>query len=446
MNRNQFRRLASSSPSWTPALLGDVVWFSAGDQFFSDTAGTTPAALGGSIGRRNSTTGNANMQFSSGSEPTLVAAPGGGYGLRFASGKSGATNSLLSSANNTSLTIAAVTTPSSNGNPIVWASQNGLNYYGARGGYAKSNFTAWNLGSAQLINTDGIYDSISDKTAIEVHRYNGVQMENRLNGISKTLAKTASIGLSGALTIGNFYGGGYQFVGDIFDMVVGKSISDTDCQLLESYWRAKYSTPVLGYNRKTVIVDGNSNAITGVTYTPNPWAALLASYLSGSSDCVSLNCAISGQTTAQMITDAATQIDAVYVPNGKKNILIALECENDLFLGASAATAISNFKSYCAARRSAGFYVIAFACPPRSSVGTPVDYESRRVTVNADLENPAHVGVYWDAFLPIHNDSRIGTEVASQGSTYFADHVHYNDAGSNVIFNEYVLPSLLAVL
>jgi lysophospholipase L1-like esterase len=142
------------------------------------------------------------------------------------------------------------------------------------------------------------------------------------------------------------------------------------------------------------------------------------------------NYGVGGQITTAMTADAVAQVDPNYNAAYTHNILCAWEITNDLFFGATAATAIANFKTYCAARKSAGWKVCVLTVTPRSEAGTPGSFEASRQTCNTELRNPANLGTYWDIVADVAADSRIGDAGDELDTTYYmADKVHLNATG-----------------
>jgi hypothetical protein len=135
---------------------------------------------------------------------------------------------------------------------------------------------------------------------------------------------------------------------------------------------------------KQVIFDGNSltrgyGASTSNDY-PSQTLRLLGSQWTGQ------NFGVDGQTTAQMASDAATQIDPLYnTTNYAQNVLVAWEVTNDLYFGGDATNAYNRFVSYCQARRAAGFKVVVLTVLPRSNGSTPTSFETSRQTINAQI-------------------------------------------------------------
>lgn len=148
------------------------------------------------------------------------------------------------------------------------------------------------------------------------------------------------------------------------------------------------------------------------------------------------NFGVGGQTTPEMSSDASSQIDTL-IKSGHTNVLVAWEITNDLFWGsnhttpASPATAIANFKSYCSARRAAGWKVIAVTVLPRSN--GDANFESYRATCNAELLNGANIGVNWDVVADIASDPVLGPAANTANTAIYPDGVHLNDAGYGIV-------------
>jgi lysophospholipase L1-like esterase len=181
-----------------------------------------------------------------------------------------------------------------------------------------------------------------------------------------------------------------------------------------------------------IVCDGNSltagsGANNATAYPPQLETLLRAT---GRNDCVS-NIGIGGQVTTAMTAKAAAHIDANWEGSPQK-IVVAWECTNDLFFGTSAATAYSNFVSYCQARRAAGAQVVAVTVLPRSDAGTPGTFEASRQTVNTNIR--ANWATFADALADVAADTRIGDPGDELDTTYYtADKVHMNSTGYGVV-------------
>ena len=98
-----------------------------------------------------------------------------------------------------------------------------------------------------------------------------------------------------------------------------------------------------------------------------------------------INLGVSGQTTAQMLSDESSQVLPLYDATKARNVLFAFEGINDLFYGASVATAYANLKAYGQAGVGAGFETWLCTGTPRQETGTPADYASKLAALNAML-------------------------------------------------------------
>lgn len=144
------------------------------------------------------------------------------------------------------------------------------------------------------------------------------------------------------------------------------------------------------------------------------------------------NFGVSAQTTADMNTDAATQIDPVSCASCVKNVCVAWEITNDLFFGASTNTAWNNISTYCSGRRTAGFKVVVLTVLPRSDAGTPGDFETKRQGMNAMLR--ADYSSFADGLADVASNSNIGDAGDELNTTYYnADKVHMTETGYGVV-------------
>ena len=176
-----------------------------------------------------------------------------------------------------------------------------------------------------------------------------------------------------------------------------------------------------------LILDGNSLTAFDI-YPP-----MLPSRIKSGYAMVLQNYAVSGQTTAQMIVDATTQIDIPTNKNEGYNIVFCWEGINDLYHRATAQQCFDNIKNYCLARKAYGFKVIVGTLTPRTNSGTPLDYESKRLIVNDLLR--ANYNVFADRLVDIGGDPIMGATGASKNATYYVDLVHFTTAGYQIMAN-----------
>jgi len=147
---------------------------------------------------------------------------------------------------------------------------------------------------------------------------------------------------------------------------------------------------------------------------------------------VYFNVATSGQTLSDMTTDAAAQVDPKRDPSQPLCAVVIWGGTNDIYFGASGATAYSRLVTYCQARQAAGFKVVALTMLPRSNVGVPVGFETDRTTFNTSVR--ADWRTFADALADVAADARIGDAGDELDTTYYdADKVHMNNTGYGVV-------------
>jgi lysophospholipase L1-like esterase len=185
-----------------------------------------------------------------------------------------------------------------------------------------------------------------------------------------------------------------------------------------------------------VVFAGNSltagnGSTDGQTY-PAQCLAILGPTWTGT------NSGVSSQTTAEMIAAYRAQIGQFFDGSKSGNVAIIWEGINDLFFGASAATAYGNLVTLCGLARAGGFKVAIGTCIPRWGFGTSTipgtpeeqyaTYWSEAQSVNASIR--ANWRSFADALLDVQADVRLGAPGSELDTTYRAvDQVHYNDAG-----------------
>lgn len=207
------------------------------------------------------------------------------------------------------------------------------------------------------------------------------------------------------------------YIGQV--LMVSDDLTDTETlqtiQMLEEKWSCRH---------RVVVCDGDSltrgfAATAGYEY-PTVLAAALGS------DWEIRNFGVDSQTLNAMSSDAVANNDTPFATTlgTRKNVLVAWGGTNDLYYGDSAATAISDFETYCAARKAAGFKVVACTIIDRTESGgswTAAD----AATFNASVR--ANYATYADALCDLAADPRLDDYT---DSTYYqADGTHLKDAG-----------------
>lgn len=142
--------------------------------------------------------------------------------------------------------------------------------------------------------------------------------------------------------------------------------------------------------------------------------------------------AVPGQDTDMMNADAATQVDPLWDGSQPLNI-VCVWCgtNNGGYLGFATYVAI---RSYCLARRAAGFKTVVFTILPRSDTFAPGDevrWTAGRLDFNVLLR--ANWTSFADNLADVAADPRIGDDGDSEDSVYYVDKVHLTTAGNAIV-------------
>lgn len=180
-------------------------------------------------------------------------------------------------------------------------------------------------------------------------------------------------------------------------------------------------TPPTGFNAGVYVTDGltsnivfEGDSITSAGATFADYAALLI----GPSIAYQKT-AVGGSVIADLVS-RATADDALISATRSPDVLFVFAGTNDINDGASAATATADLKSYCLARRAAGWKVI---------VATPIS----RITVDATITDYTNAIIadssFYDVLCDFHADTRFDAGSYSDTTYYSGDGVHPGAVG-----------------
>lgn len=217
------------------------------------------------------------------------------------------------------------------------------------------------------------------------------------------------------------YGAGNVCSAEIAQVILlNRVATSTEISQLRTWIKGIYNTETS--KTKNLIFDGDS--LTRGVFNSNgyPFSARIAdSYLDSSYSI--RNYGTDGHTVEQLNSDAATQIDPRYSAAFQKNVCFVWGGTNDLFFNATGATTYSRLQTYWAARRTAGWKVVAFTIPPRTQSGTPSTYEPERTIANNSIVGDPTL---YDALVDLRADDALI-------QSYQPDGIHLNDAGQALI-------------
>jgi lysophospholipase L1-like esterase len=140
---------------------------------------------------------------------------------------------------------------------------------------------------------------------------------------------------------------------------------------------------------------------------------------------------ISGQTWPDLLRDVRHEVDPLFRPSRRLNLVVVWAGANDLAAGYTAQQVYENARRYCEARRQVGFTVITATQYPLEPKDVDRQFEARRSGYNDLLR--AHWREFADALVDVAADERIGDASDPARRRYFIDAVHLNEAGYGVI-------------
>lgn len=155
-----------------------------------------------------------------------------------------------------------------------------------------------------------------------------------------------------------------------------------------------------------------------------------------------INMGHNGWSTTDLSARAANDIDLLYESAlTTNNIVIFWEGTNDIsILGKTDVQAYANIKSYCQARKAAGWRVIVATIMPRNGGGA--NHETYRTSVNTSIRTNAISEGWADAVADVGGDASLQNP---SNTTYFRDGLHLTQAGQ-LIALEYFKAAIESLL
>jgi len=412
------------APSWSPlelfALGEEGGWFDPSDlsTLWQDTAGTTPAVVGDPVGRIDDKSGRGNnaIQATAGNRPILRQDGDGAYYLEF----DGADDVLT-------MTQALATPMSSclgllyNSGTVIQDNITGTNRFNI---YLSS-------GLYTLAVTGAVATYITPATQKEVLLtvFDGASswFEGRNGGRTVTMPAATP----GGVTFGAAYTPGYGANCRMYQMIVlDRAFTASERASLKTWM---HSSMLLSTEPTTLIVcDGNSITLGFGVGASDAYPAKLGTSLGNAYAVV--NYGVTGQTTTNMSSDAATQIDSTLPAYSTSAVLIAWEAANDIFFGADLATCQSRWNTYFSARVTAGWAsngskLVAMTCIARGNFSDQPGMSAILDSWNTWLR--ANYSTYATHLVDVAADARLSN---FNDTTYYqADKCHLTAAGNAVV-------------
>jgi len=174
---------------------------------------------------------------------------------------------------------------------------------------------------------------------------------------------------------------------------------------------------------KQIVLDGNSHTVYWLAqmFTTIQYNTIVTGWKY-------TNTGVSGQTTAQMLSDYAAEIAPLYSASLTRNIYIPVEVTNDLFLGATIQQAKDNYEDLCLAAQATGYEVYSVPIMCRNYSGNTGRTQTQWNLVCDEFNQwlVANYATFSDGLVPINTQTFIWR------SSYASD-AAYNTAVASLI-------------
>lgn len=435
---------ASSAVSITPDQIpGLKMWLDASQPMYTASYAAKVANGGDSIGIWPDRSGNGNFGTASGTFPTY--SPSGMNGrptINFNGNSKFVTPSFLDSTYDTGMTIFVVSAASAGAaNKVVLGTPSNRLYLQRNDSSKSSGFSLAGVSPAPSINpyvnTIGI-DALVYRATSFTYEYDRLfnvvgTAPSSASASNNIIAATGTLGLTGALTVGDTSSGGFAWPGSISEVLIwNTALTNEQYRMVYDYLAAKW-----GLNSKKFVLCAGNSLTSGTNSTGGPTQAVSVAgtnypsalwKLLGANDYDVRTDAFPGRTTDQLISAMPNFSDLLWLPAASsKNICVVWEVTNTLATSASCGAAYDKIVAYCKARQARGYKVVVATCLPRlgSYGGFAVDY----LTINGLIRD--NYLSFADGIADVASDSRLKDPT---NLTYFAaDQIHLTDAGYAIV-------------
>lgn len=204
------------------------------------------------------------------------------------------------------------------------------------------------------------------------------------------------------------------------------------CVATNSQGIVQSNTAVLTVAARNVVCDGDS--ITFGFNLATPWTSSLSL---GLAPWAVTNKGIVGQTLATMVTNAATNIDPLFVNDpAVTNVVVVWGGTNDFAGAASVATVEGSLQTYATARQAVGWKVVTVFMISRTGLDSQKDQYN--AFMQASFSN-------WANGLVTLNSNLTADGAFSNSAFFQADAIHPNQTSATTIIAPAVSATLLAV-
>lgn len=156
------------------------------------------------------------------------------------------------------------------------------------------------------------------------------------------------------------------------------------------------------------------------------------------------NLGLPGWRLDTLILDYSSTVSPVYDPDAPNSVLFINGGVNDIFNNRATNDIIDDYQALCSMAQTEGWLVVLspIAICSDSYPGKPVDYDSKRDTVNAHMKD--NWGTCADYFIDLTADPFLGDAGDPDDPTYINDGLHYTDAGY-ALWADYMVDGITAI-
>lgn len=144
-----------------------------------------------------------------------------------------------------------------------------------------------------------------------------------------------------------------------------------------------------------------------------------------------VNVAVPGQEWGDMLDDVEREVDPLFTPSARHNVVVVWAGTNDLHRTHTARRVWRELREYCLARRGRGWKVVVLTVLPKIPTESGCRFERQRRLLNHDIRE--HWMEVADALADVAHDKRVGDYAGLFGAQYKTDRVHLNADGNRVI-------------
>lgn len=422
-------RVAVKRSGFSPSQIPNLVLHLDAKQGVYVDSGATLCTDGQTVQQWNDQSGNGHHLLQSGAPTYRAAGFSGQPSVQFGEGLSMVSPEFLDAGYDTAATMFWIGAPAAGGSSQPAMSANNVRF-------ATGSIQEWCRVDISELTGEPAQHYYGAQTLTGNIRcvgvsYDGSTLRTIINGHLVKLARTGNLGLSGALTVGQYSSMNHWFVGHLAGCYMWNAAANDAqmrfmCDWLLAQWGL--SKPTL---RQSIVYTGDS--LTSFNGTIDRWPNVIAAAMGTTAQSHTI-VAQPGVSLSFISSIAAGWVDPMLDADSQDlQVHVIWAGTNDIAGGWTGAGTYSALADYCAARYAAGWdRVIILTMLPRSAGGDDPDTETERQAYNALIR--ANWESIADGLADVASDGRIGDAGDELDTTYYEnDRVHLNATGHGVV-------------